>query len=293
MILSIAEENSTNHLAVTLSCAGIGIIIGGISATGLGVKFSQAIIGIGQGNLFLALILAAACCLMIGMGLPTAASYLMVVYIAAPAITALGLPMLTAHLFIFYYACMSAITPPVAVCAYAGAGIAGAGGNPGDCEGVIPFPDEELADAVRWAAFEGRGGDIYDEDVAELEQLSALGCGITDLTGLQCLTSLTVLDLTRNDIRDVSPLSGLIGLDELYLGANAIVDVSPLSGLVGLSGLSLNINAISDVGPLVANSGLASGDWVDLDGNPIDCAEQASNLQALRDRGVTVQLFCP
>jgi TRAP-type uncharacterized transport system fused permease subunit len=62
---------------------------------------------------------------MIGMGLPTAASYLMVVYIAAPAVTQLGLTVLTAHLFIFYYACMSAITPPVAVCAYAGAGIAG------------------------------------------------------------------------------------------------------------------------------------------------------------------------
>ena len=124
-ILAMLIEGGKDGLAVTISCAGIGIIIGGISATGLGVKFSQAIIGIGQGNLFLALVMAAACCLMIGMGLPTAASYLMVVYIAAPAVTQLGLTVLTAHLFIFYYACMSAITPPVAVCAYAGAGIAG------------------------------------------------------------------------------------------------------------------------------------------------------------------------
>lgn len=123
--LAMLVEGGKDGLAVTVSCAGIGIIIGGISATGLGVKFSQAIIGLGQGNLFLALIMAAACCLMIGMGLPTAASYLMVVYIAAPAVTQLGLPLLTAHLFIFYYACMSAITPPVAVCAYAGAGISG------------------------------------------------------------------------------------------------------------------------------------------------------------------------
>jgi TRAP-type uncharacterized transport system fused permease subunit len=124
-ILDMLVEGGKDGLSVTVSCAGIGIIIGGISATGLGVKFSQAIIGIGQGDLFLALVMAAACCLMIGMGLPTAASYLMVVYIAAPAVTQLGLTMLTAHLFIFYYACMSAITPPVAVCAYAGAGIAG------------------------------------------------------------------------------------------------------------------------------------------------------------------------
>jgi len=123
--LAMLIEGGKDGLSVTVSCAGIGIIIGGISATGLGVKFSQAIIGMGQGNLFLALVMAAACCLMIGMGLPTAASYLMVVYIAAPAVTQLGLTMLTAHLFIFYYACMSAITPPVAVCAYAAAGIAG------------------------------------------------------------------------------------------------------------------------------------------------------------------------
>jgi len=124
-MVAMVVEGGKDGLAVTMSCAGIGIIIGGISATGLGVKFSQAIIGIGQGNLFLALIMAAACCLMIGMGLPTAASYLMVVYIAAPALTELGLPMLIAHMLIFYYACMSAITPPVAVCAYAAAGISG------------------------------------------------------------------------------------------------------------------------------------------------------------------------
>jgi len=123
--LNMLIEGGKDGLTVTMSCSGIGIIIGGISATGLGVKFSQAIIGLGEGNLFLALTMAAACCLIIGMGLPTAASYLMVVYIAAPAVTQLGLPVLTAHLFIFYFACISAITPPVAVCAYAGAGISG------------------------------------------------------------------------------------------------------------------------------------------------------------------------
>jgi TRAP transporter 4TM/12TM fusion protein len=124
-LIKMLVEGGKDGLSLTISCAGIGIIIGGISATGLGIKFSQSIIGLGEANLILALIMAAACCLMIGMGLPTAASYLMVVFIAAPAITKLGLPLLTAHLFIFYYAVMSAITPPVALCAYAGAGIAG------------------------------------------------------------------------------------------------------------------------------------------------------------------------
>jgi len=124
-VIRMVVEGGKDGLVITMSCAGIGLIIGGIAATGLGVKFSQAIIGIGQSNLTLALVMAAICCLIIGMGLPTAASYLMVVFIAAPAMTHLGFPLLTAHLFIFYYACMSAITPPVAVCAYAGAGIAG------------------------------------------------------------------------------------------------------------------------------------------------------------------------
>jgi TRAP transporter 4TM/12TM fusion protein len=123
-IIEMFVRGGRDGLNLTISCAGIGIIIGGISATGMGVKFSQAIIGVGETNLAAALIMAAICCLMIGMGLPTAASYLMVVFIAAPAITKLGLPLLTAHLFIFYYAVMSAITPPVALCAYAGAGIA-------------------------------------------------------------------------------------------------------------------------------------------------------------------------
>ena len=118
-------QGGKDGLNLTMSCAGIGIVIGGISATGLGIKFSQSIIGLGEAHLVFALGMAAICCLIIGMGLPTAASYLMVVFIAAPAITKLGLPLLTAHLFIFYYAVMSAITPPVALCSYAGAGIAG------------------------------------------------------------------------------------------------------------------------------------------------------------------------
>ena len=123
-LIKMLVEGGKDGLNLTVSCAGIGIIIGGISATGLGVKLSQAIIGVGESNLILALIMSAITCLVIGMGLPTAASYLMVVFVAAPAITKLGLPVITAHMFIFYYAVMSAITPPVALCAFAASGIA-------------------------------------------------------------------------------------------------------------------------------------------------------------------------
>ena len=117
-------EGGKGLLSLTIVCAAIGIVIGGLSITGLGVRFSQAIISIGQSNLFLALLMAALCCVIVGMGLPTAASYLMVVFIAAPAITNLGLSVISTHLFIFYYAVLSAITPPVALNAYAASGIA-------------------------------------------------------------------------------------------------------------------------------------------------------------------------
>lgn len=125
-LVRMLVQGGRDGMGLTMACAGIGIIIGTISTTGIGIKLVQLILTAGESSLFLALIAAAVCCLIIGMGLPTAASYLMVVYVAAPAITQLGLPLLTAHLFIFYYAVLSAITPPVAICAYAAAGIAGA-----------------------------------------------------------------------------------------------------------------------------------------------------------------------
>ena len=122
---SILVDGGKDGLSLTVSCAGVGILIGAIAITGIGVKFSQAIVGLGAENLFLALVMAALCCTLVGLGLPTAASYLMVVYIAAPALTKLGLPLLATHLFIFYFAVLSAISPPVALCAVAAAGIAG------------------------------------------------------------------------------------------------------------------------------------------------------------------------
>lgn len=117
-------EGGKGLLSLTIVCAAIGIVIGGLSITGLGVRFSQSIISIGESDLFLALLMAALCCVIVGTGLPVAASYLMVVFIAAPAITNLGLSVMSAHMFIFYYAVLSAITPPVALNAYAASGIA-------------------------------------------------------------------------------------------------------------------------------------------------------------------------
>ncbi|HYH19455.1 MAG TPA: TRAP transporter fused permease subunit [Azospirillum sp.] len=117
-------DGGLEGLNVAVACAAIGIIIGAVSATGLGIKISQAIVALGNAHLFLALLAAAGCSVLLGMGLPTAASYLLVVFTAGPALTQLGLPVLTTHMFVFYYAVMSAITPPVALAAFAAAAIA-------------------------------------------------------------------------------------------------------------------------------------------------------------------------
>ncbi|MAY88184.1 MAG: hypothetical protein CML02_15895 [Pseudooceanicola sp.] len=111
-------------LALAAICAAIGIVLAGVTATGMGVKLNQSIISLGGDTLFLALLLAAACAIVIGMGLPTAAAYLTVVFIAGPALTELGIDKLQAHMFIFYYAVLSAITPPVALALFAAAAIA-------------------------------------------------------------------------------------------------------------------------------------------------------------------------
>ncbi len=117
-------DSGRDGLSVLLSCAAIGIVIAAIGSTGLGIKLNQEITALGDANLLAALILAALCSVVLGMGLPTAAAYLMVIFVAGPAIMDLGVSQLGTHLFVFYYAVLSAITPPVALAVFAAAAIA-------------------------------------------------------------------------------------------------------------------------------------------------------------------------
>ena len=121
---TLAVDSGLDGLSVLLSCAAIGIVIAAITSTGLGIKLNQEITALGDQNLLAALILAALCSIVLGMGLPTAASYLMVIFVAGPAIMELGVSKLSTHLFVFYYAVLSAITPPVALAIFAAAAIA-------------------------------------------------------------------------------------------------------------------------------------------------------------------------
>ncbi len=109
-------------ISVLLACAGILAAI--LSSSGLGSKVSSEMIAIAGESLLSALLLSAILCILLGMDVPTTASYVLTASVAAPLLTKLGLAPLTAHLFIFYFAILSAITPPVCASVYAAAAIA-------------------------------------------------------------------------------------------------------------------------------------------------------------------------
>jgi TRAP transporter 4TM/12TM fusion protein len=114
-----------NTLPVSLACAVAGIIVGIVGLTGLGLKFSTLMLSLAQGSLLLALLLLIVASLVLGMGLPVTASYVVLIVLAGPALVSdFGLPVLVAHLVVFWYSQDSNVTPPVCLAAYAAAGIA-------------------------------------------------------------------------------------------------------------------------------------------------------------------------
>ncbi len=112
---------------IAAACMLAGIVMGIINMTGLGLKISGIIMSIADGRLIVALILAMLTSLLLGMGLPTSAAYMILAILVAPAIVNMGVPQMGAHLFILYFGALSTITPPVALSTFAAAGIAGSG----------------------------------------------------------------------------------------------------------------------------------------------------------------------
>jgi TRAP transporter 4TM/12TM fusion protein len=123
-ILDTLADGAIKATQVAAVCACAGIIIGIVALTGIGLKISAIMIELGGMSILLSLVIAMCISLILGMGLPTTAAYIICAAIVAPSLIKLGLPPLGAHLFIFYFSCLSAITPPVAVAAYVAAGIA-------------------------------------------------------------------------------------------------------------------------------------------------------------------------
>lgn len=126
-ILGMAIDGAKSCVVVTLPCAIAGIVIGEVVYTGLGLRFSALIASLSSGSLLLALLLSTVMIIIMGMGMPTSAAYIMSAVLLAPAMQRLGIEPLVAHMFIFYFANMSMITPPVAIASYTAAGIAKTG----------------------------------------------------------------------------------------------------------------------------------------------------------------------
>ena len=124
-ILRSLEHGSKNMLPVAAACACAGIVVGIINLTGLGLKFTGLILYIAGNSLAPALVLTMVAGIILGMGLPTTAAYIVQAALLIPALIKLGVPLIAAHLFVFYFAIISAITPPVAMAVYAAAGISG------------------------------------------------------------------------------------------------------------------------------------------------------------------------
>ncbi|MBP6332035.1 MAG: TRAP transporter permease [Aminivibrio sp.] len=125
-IFDALESGARSAIGVSAACACAGIIIGVVTLSGVGLKIANGIVVLSGGSFFLTLVLTMIASIILGMGLPTTAKYIVLASMAAPAIMKFGVPIMAAHLFIFYFGIVADLTPPVALAAYAGAGIAGA-----------------------------------------------------------------------------------------------------------------------------------------------------------------------
>jgi len=126
LIAQALELGARNAVAVSVACAVAGIIVGVVGLTGLGLKFSSMMISLSGGNLALALIFVLLASLILGMGLPVTAAYIVLIVLVGPALNQeFGIPLLIAHLVVFWYSQDSNVTPPIALAGFAGAAIAG------------------------------------------------------------------------------------------------------------------------------------------------------------------------
>lgn len=123
-ILLAMENGGRLALGVSAACACTGFVIGVVTLTGVGLKLANAILALASGSFAITLVLTMFSSIILGMGLPTTAKYIVLATIAAPAIQSFGVPQLAAHLFIMYFGILADLTPPVALAAYAAAGIA-------------------------------------------------------------------------------------------------------------------------------------------------------------------------
>src|SRR5690554_7064124 len=124
-ILKALQLAGTMSIQIIAVCACAGLIVGVISLTGVGARFSSLLLGLAGVSQLLALFFAMLISILLGMGMPTTAAYAVAASVVAPGLINIGIQPLVAHFFVFYFAVVSAITPPVALASYAAAGISG------------------------------------------------------------------------------------------------------------------------------------------------------------------------
>lgn len=122
-LIEALATGARSALGVAIACAAVGMIVGVIVLTGLGLKFANGLIGVAGTNVFLVLVMTMIACLIMGMGTPTTANYVITSMIAAPVLVKLGYPLLSAHMFVFYFGILADVTPPVALASFAASGI--------------------------------------------------------------------------------------------------------------------------------------------------------------------------
>ena len=125
-ILHALEAGAKNAIMVSVACAAAGIIVGMVTLTGMGLKFSSLVIDLSFGIKVFAILLIGAASLVLGMGLPVTASYIVLATLAGPALLDMGVPLVIAHMIVFWYSQDANVTPPVSLASFAGAGVAGA-----------------------------------------------------------------------------------------------------------------------------------------------------------------------
>lgn len=124
VIVDSLHNGAKNTIGVAVACGMAGLISGVVTMTALGQLLLTTLVPVAQNSMFLALFLTMLCCIVLGMGVPTTANYVIMATITAPILIRMGIPMLAAHMFVFYFGIVADITPPVALAAYAGSAIA-------------------------------------------------------------------------------------------------------------------------------------------------------------------------
>ncbi len=159
----------------------------------------------------------------------------------------------------------------------------------------------DLSGLEHWAALTGL--DLQGNEVSDITPLTGLvnltyylllhSNQVSDISSLAGLTNLTQLGFSSNQVSDISPVAGLTSLTELQFSNNQVTDISPVAGLTSLNWLILSSNQVSDILPIVNNTGIDSGDYVYLEGNPLSTPSCTVYIPELESRGVTVYHDCP